>query len=245
MHALQRTAARTIAILTCLLPLPAVAGAQVALAATAPLLAGASAPLDTVSRMPVAAARPDGAVSVDSVTLAESTVFADSVALADSVRLVTQLLTANGAPAERAAPAAAAIMKYARLHRLDPLLVVGIIGVENAALVPRARSRVGATGVMQVMPLWKRYITDCGDDLRRIEVNVCFGTRILRIALDETTSVRQALLRYNGCVRSPGCHAYPTSVFSWVGRALVLARAPDEAAGASGGRVSVARAARQ
>ena len=143
----------------------------------------------------------------------------------DSVHLIAMLLTTNGATRERAVPAAAAIMKYARLHALDPLLVVGVIGVENAALKPRARSSVGARGVMQVMPSWRRDIRNCGNDLRLIQVNVCFGTRILRIALDQSTSVREALLRYNGCVRTPGCHKYADAVFSWAGRALLLSRA--------------------
>jgi len=127
---------------------------------------------------------------------------------------------------------AAAIMKYARLHRLDPLLVVGIIGVENATLAPRARSRVGATGVMQVMPSWKRDIRDCGDDLREPHVNVCFGTRILRIALDASATVRQALLRYNGCVRAKGCRAYPAAVFGRAGYAVLHRRAMSQAGAA-------------
>ena len=148
----------------------------------------------------------------------------------DSVHLIAMLLTTNGATRERALPAAAAIMKYARLHALDPLLVVGVIGVENAALKPRARSRVGARGVMQVMPSWRQDIRNCGDDLRLIQVNVCFGTRILRIALDQSTSVREALLRYNGCVRTPGCHKYADAVFSWAGRALLLSRASSPVA---------------
>ena len=167
----------------------------------------------------------------------------------DSVHLIAMLLTSNGAARERALPAAAAIMKYARLHALDPLLVVGVIGVENAALKPRARSRVGASGVMQVMPSWRQDIRDCGDDLRLIHVNVCFGTRILRIALDQSTSVREALLRYNGCVRTPGCHKYADAVFSWAGRALLLSRAstpialPAAAAAAPGAPTRTALAA--
>ena len=178
----------------------------------------AAAPADTTVAAAAAAAAPDAAAI-------------DSAMLADSVALISELLAANGAPAERAAPAAAAIMKYTRLRGLDPLLVVGIIGVENAALAPRARSRVGAMGVMQVMPLWKRYIRDCGDDLRNVDVNVCFGTRILRIALDETKSVRDALLRYNGCVRTPGCQAYASAVFSRAGRAVLMSRVSTRAAG--------------
>jgi len=171
----------------------------------------------------------DTVAAADGVTV--STAALDSAILADSVALISELLAANGAPAERAAPAAAAIMKYTRLRGLDPLLVVGIIGVENATLTPRSRSHVGATGVMQVMPLWKRYIRDCGDDLRNVDVNVCFGTRILRIALDETKSVRDALLRYNGCVRTPGCQSYASAVFSRAGRAVLMSRVSTRAAG--------------
>lgn len=143
----------------------------------------------------------------------------------DSLRLIAQLLVANGAPERRAGPVAAAVLKYARLRALDPLLVVGIIGVENAELVGRSRSRAGATGVMQVMPHWKRDIRDCGgDDLRDVHVNVCFATRVLRIALDASASVREALLRYNGCVRAPGCARYASAVFSQAGRAVLLSR---------------------
>lgn len=156
----------------------------------------------------------------------------DSATLADSTQLIARLLAANGAPLDRAAAAAAAIVKYARLRALDPLLVVGIIGVENASLTPRARSRVGASGVMQVMPMWKRYIRDCGDDLRHVDVNICFGTRILRMALDETRTVREALLRYNGCVRAPGCHRYAAAVFSQAGRAVLMSRLETPPAGA-------------
>lgn len=142
----------------------------------------------------------------------------------DSLRLIAQLLVANGAPERRAGPVAAAVLKYARLRALDPLLLVGIIGVENATLVGRARSRAGATGVMQVMPHWKRDIRDCGDDLRDVHVNVCFATRVLRLALDASASVREALLRYNGCVRAPGCTRYASAVFSQAGRAVLLSR---------------------
>ncbi len=147
----------------------------------------------------------------------------------DTAALIARWLVANGAPARRVAPVAAAVHKYARLRAVDPLLVVGIIGVENAELVPRARSHAGARGVMQVMPHWKRDIRDCGgDDLHDVRVNVCFATRVLRIALDASTSVREALLRYNGCVRAPGCTRYASLVFSQAGRAILLSRVGAE-----------------
>lgn len=164
-------------------------------------------------------------VAVVAATLDTLVVSLPETMMIDSVRLVTRLLVANGAPEHRARPAAQAIMKYARLRALDPLLLVGIIGVENAELVPRSRSHVGATGVMQVMPFWKKYIRDCGSNLSDVHTNVCFGTRILRIAMDETTSLRAALLRYNGCVKTPGCSKYASHVFSRTGQALILSRA--------------------
>jgi soluble lytic murein transglycosylase-like protein len=150
----------------------------------------------------------------------------DSAALADSVRQVARWLVANGASEARARTVAVAVMHYARLRTLDPLLIVGIIGVENAALVPRARSRAGARGVMQVMPSWKHDIPDCGRDMHDVRVNVCLGTAVLRIALDASKTVREALLRYNGCVRAPGCNAYATAVFGRSGYALLMSRQP-------------------
>jgi soluble lytic murein transglycosylase-like protein len=189
--------------------------------AAAPLDTSAAAQ-DTIVALPVVPATPAETVSTPAVARAAAPDVA--AAPADSVRLIAQLLQANGAPAHRARPAAAAVMKYARLRALDPLLLVGIIGVENAELVPRSRSHVGATGVMQVMPFWKKYIRDCGTDLRDVATNVCFGTRILRIAIDESQSLREALLRYNGCVKSPGCHRYAAAVFSQTGKAMILSR---------------------
>jgi soluble lytic murein transglycosylase-like protein len=196
------------------------------------------APLLLASLALAGVSAPAAAGPTDARARPDSTPAARTAPAADSVGIVARLLAANGAPKHRAAPAARAIMKYARQRSLDPLLVVGIIGVENAELVPRARSRAGAQGVMQVMPSWTRDITECGRDLRDVTVNVCLGTRILQLALDASTSVREALLRYNGCVRAPGCHRYASAVFSQAGRALVLSRmelASLEPARAGGG----------
>ena len=196
-----------------------------------PQLALLAALLGVASRG--AAAQPDTNVVVaDSAAAAQAAAAhvpvdrgpADSALLADSVQHVTRLLVANGAPEHRARVVAAAVMKYARLRALDPLLVVGVIGVENAVLAPRARSRAGARGVMQVMPLWKKDIRSCGTDMHDVHVNVCLGTAVLRIALDASKSVREALLRYNGCVRAPGCTKYATAVFGRAGHALLMSR---------------------
>lgn len=168
---------------------------------------------------------------------------ADSVALADSVQLVARWLVANGASEARAGRVAAAVMHYARQRALDPLLVVGVIGVENATLVPHARSRAGARGIMQVMPSWKRDIPECGRDMHDVRVNVCLGTAVLRIALDASRTVREALLRYNGCLQGRACAAYPTAVFGRSGYALLATRQPWRVASRTGASTGSAAAA--
>ena len=209
MRVIPRTFARIVATAVVWLALPVVqtAAAQSDTSATS----HGSSPVTTGAASPAPA--PDTAHAAR-----------DAATLADSARLIAKLLTANGAPRERAEPAATAIMKYARLRSLDPLLIVGIIGVENATLVAKSRSKVGASGVMQVMPFWKKHIRDCGDDLRQVMVNVCFGTRVLQIALSESKTVREALLRYNGCVRAPNCSKYAAAVFSAAGKAVLMSR---------------------
>lgn len=143
----------------------------------------------------------------------------------EQVTLVSRLLTINGADSARADSVAPHLVRYAMDENLDPLLVVGVIGVENRQLVPRARSSAGARGIMQIMPFWTRYHANkCGTDLTADTVNLCYGTTILRANLDATQDTRRALLRYNGCVKSPGCTSYPTHVFARVGQALIIAR---------------------
>jgi soluble lytic murein transglycosylase-like protein len=226
MHTMRR-GLTVLALTTFTLFGPATARAMAAGDTLAPARTPAAPTSAPTTPAPTAPAR-----AGDGVATADSARAAAPATATDSVRLIARLLAANGAPFHRAQPAAHAILKYSRLRSLDPLLVVGIIGVENATLTPRARSGVGASGVMQVMPSWKRDIKDCGADLREVHTNVCFGTRILQLALRESTTVREALLRYNGCVRAPGCHRYAAAVFSQAGRAVVLSRMEPAAAAA-------------
>jgi soluble lytic murein transglycosylase-like protein len=83
---------------------------------------------------------------------------------------------------------------------------------------------------MQVMPSWKKDIRGCGNDMHDLRVNICLGTAVLRIALDASESVREALLRYNGCVRAKGCGVYATAVFGRAGYALLASRQSDSTA---------------
>ncbi|HEU4641509.1 MAG TPA: hypothetical protein VFS44_03570, partial [Gemmatimonadaceae bacterium] len=91
---------------------------------------------------------------------------ADANGERDQVVAIARMLVANGAPRERAERVAPSIVRHAREQRLDPLLVVGIIGVENPDLDLDAKSpRGSAVGVMQVWKGWKHDIHDCGSDL--------------------------------------------------------------------------------
>ena len=120
-----------------------------------------------------------------------------------------------------------AIVDQAQKERIDPALLVGVLLTEDATLDPRARSSVGARGLMQVMPLhggkW-----GCGSkDLFDVESNICHGVQILRAALDGSPNTRIALLRYNGCVRgrnTPNCHLYDDKVLKHADRAAAEMR---------------------
>lgn len=69
------------------------------------------------------------------------------------------------------------VLKKARQYDMDPALVNGIIRVESG-FNPTATSRVGASGLMQVMPSTAKGLK-CGD-LRDPEENIDCGIRVLR-----------------------------------------------------------------
>jgi soluble lytic murein transglycosylase-like protein len=103
-----------------------------------------------------------------------------------------------------------------REPRLPPELVLAVIDVESS-FDRYAVSRVGAQGLMQVMPFWPEKLGMKRHQLVRIRENIHMGCEILRFYLDhERKDVRRALARYNG---SPGRRAYPDSVVSlWTTR---------------------------
>ncbi|MEO5511053.1 MAG: lytic transglycosylase domain-containing protein [Longimicrobiales bacterium] len=113
---------------------------------------------------------------------------------------------------------AVSLVREGRRTKVDPRLLVGVLLVENPDLDPHARSVVGATGLMQVMPLHRGNWKPCGTRLDDVESNICTGSRIFADALkNEGGNVTQALLRYNGCrtgSNTPDCHAYPRYVLA-------------------------------
>jgi len=97
----------------------------------------------------------------------------------------------------------------ARRAHLEPELVLSVIQVESN-FNPYVISRVGAIGLMQVMPFWLKEIGKPGDSLFRVQTNLRYGCTILKYYLDKEHGNRvRALMRYNGTRE----RRYPAQVY--------------------------------
>jgi len=86
--------------------------------------------------------------------------------------------------------------------KLAPELVLSVIEVESN-FDRWAISRVGARGLMQIMPFWLKEIGKPNDDLFKVRTNLRFGCTILRHYLDrEKGDLVRGLARYNGSLGS-------------------------------------------
>ncbi|QFU74745.1 lytic transglycosylase domain-containing protein [Halioglobus maricola] len=93
---------------------------------------------------------------------------------------------------------------------LPPELVLSVIEVESH-FDRFAVSRVGAQGMMQVMPFWKDEIGRPDDNLTYNLTNFSYGCRILQFYLQrEDGDLHKALARYNGSV---GRRTYSNKVY--------------------------------
>ncbi len=119
---------------------------------------------------------------------------------------------------------AVSLVRHSNRLQLSPRLLLGMLLVENPNVNPRARSRVGAQGLMQVMPM-HRGRWACGWDLNDVDTNICYGAHVFEDNLKDTHGdVERALLLYNGCVHgtnTPDCRQYPQWVFTRAERARV------------------------
>ncbi len=93
---------------------------------------------------------------------------------------------------------------------LPPELVLAVIEVESH-FDRFAISRVGAQGMMQVMPFWKNEIGRREDNLTDNRTNLEYGCRILQFYLQrEDGDLHRALAAYNG---SSGSRRYSNKVY--------------------------------
>lgn len=127
-------------------------------------------------------------------------------------------LVAKSAPLSRYIKDPAARLEMLKLvHReasragLPPELVLAVIQIESA-FDPYAVSVVGAQGIMQVMPFWKKEIGREQDNLINLETNLRYGCTILKYYIDkEKGRWAEGLARYNG---SYGKYWYPEKVLN-------------------------------
>lgn len=101
------------------------------------------------------------------------------------------------------------VHKAAKQVDLPPEFVLAVIQIESA-FNRYAVSRVGAQGLMQVMPFWKHEIGRDSDNLIDLNTNLQYGCTILKHYLDkENGHWANALARYNG---SYGRYTYSRKV---------------------------------
>jgi soluble lytic murein transglycosylase-like protein len=94
---------------------------------------------------------------------------------------------------------------------VEPELVLSVIHIESG-FDRFAISSVGAQGLMQVMPFWKKEIGRPSDNLTRVDTNLRYGCTILKHYIDrEKGNLIRALARYNG---SLGKTWYPEKVLN-------------------------------
>jgi len=103
---------------------------------------------------------------------------------------------------------------YARAQGIDPALVLALITIESR-FDPFATSAVGAQGLMQVMPFWKKELGNPDDDLFDVSTNIRYGCAILAHYIKRYKGAKKALAAYNG---SRGREKYPNKVFSQMKR---------------------------
>lgn len=123
---------------------------------------------------------------------------------------VVEAVEPSGLPAHVQRRVALAVVREARKHNVDPLLVVAVIQTESS-FDNFATSRVGALGLMQVMPRTGHYLAEQqGTPLQRTtnlfdpELNVELGVAYLADLIIRFGSVERGLVAYN---HGPGAAA--------------------------------------
>ena len=143
-------------------------------------------------------------------------------------RFAADLVATGRMKPERADSVAFYAVREAYSRNLPPALILGVMLTENTVFVSKARSNVGAVGLMQIYPkVWLRALgKKLGTDLENDETNLRYGSFILAEYLkpkkgqtQTAEGVRRGLLKYNGCVRgtnTPRCFTYPDKIERYV-----------------------------
>jgi len=111
---------------------------------------------------------------------------------------------------EEAGSIARWVYVYSIRFDISPELLLGLMAIESR-FDHFAVSNVGARGLMQVMPFWKKELGQPSDNLFEIETNIRYGSAILKHYLKRYKTERRALAAYNG---SLGRDKYPNKIFA-------------------------------
>jgi soluble lytic murein transglycosylase-like protein len=115
-----------------------------------------------------------------------------------------------------------------RERRIDPLLILAIIGVESG-FNPFAESSMGARGLMQVIPRFHMDKVPEGMGVRHLfdpAVNIRVGVRVLEEAINRRGGLMAGLQYYAGSSDPKG--RYATKVLAETARLEKAARAQDD-----------------
>ena len=134
--------------------------------------------------------------------------------------------------------------RVGRQHNLDPLLIIAIMGIESS-FNPIAESRVGAKGLMQVIPQYHpEKLRPFGGEKAIFDpsANVVVGTQILKEYLRRTGNLGIALQMYAGALddRDDGYTRRVLSERQRLHRVLARWAAPGIRANSSSARTALA-----
>jgi len=89
------------------------------------------------------------------------------------------------------------VIELSEKYEVPVELVLGIIE-EESWFTPRAESKAGAIGLMQIMPEWvPKLKLKSKRDLYEIDINIDAGIRVLKIHIDEENgSIKEGLFKY-------------------------------------------------
>ncbi|HJQ19606.1 MAG TPA: transglycosylase SLT domain-containing protein [Gemmatimonadaceae bacterium] len=151
-------------------------------------------------------------------------------------RFASDLVRTGRMAPERADSVARYAVREAFLRGIPPAVIFGIMLTENAQFISKAKSNVGAVGLMQVYPkVWLKALSQKfgARDIAADSTNLRYGIFILQTYLKpgsmkdthvvstEPGTLMKGLLHYNGCVHgtnTPRCHTYPNKVQQFVER---------------------------
>ena len=120
-----------------------------------------------------------------------------------------------------------AVEQSAREHRLDPLLIVAVIGIESR-FNPFSQSVVGAQGLMQVMPvIHASKLPENAGDLPLFDpvTNVQVGVRVLKESIARGGGIVEGLQQFGGASSDPE-RRYATRVLGEHQRLLTAIQSP-------------------